>query len=307
MTDLVITPQGADITCDINPVELLLKDKRSPATKRAYRADLLDFFGGDDPATVAAFLQLSPPQVALRLAAYKAEMIGKGLAEATVNRRLAAVRSLLKMSHRLGLASTDGRGLIDGEKAQAYRDTRGIDVKQVKKLLALPDVPTVSGKRDRALLLLLFENALRRAEVCGLSVADFEPEARRLLIRGKGKGTLQQPVTLSARSAGAITAYLLAAGHRDGPLFRNQGEGSGLTTDGLYKIVKGYGAKIGVPTLAPHKMRHASITAALDATGGDVRRVQRLSRHADLRTLTRYDDNRDDLQGEVTGLLSKLL
>jgi len=44
----------------------------------------------------------------------------------------------------------------------------------------------------------------------------------------------------------------------------------------------------------------------LDATGGDVRRAQRLSRHADIRTLQRYDDNREDLQGEVSGLLSAI-
>ena len=56
-----------------------------------------------------------------------------------------------------------------------------------------------------------------------------------------------------------------------------------------------------------HKLRHSAITAALDVTNGDVRRVQRLSRHARLETLQRYDDNRSDLQGEVTTLLAELL
>ena len=232
-------------------------------------------------------------------------MLAAALAEATVNRRLAAVRSLLKFSARLGLCQTDGRGLVDGERAQAYRDTKGVDVKTLKKLLALPDTKTLLGKRDAALLRLMCENALRRAEVCALTVADYEATARRLNILGKGKGSQKQPVTISTRLVGAITLYLLEAGHQSGPLFRNAA-GFGLTADGLYKIVGGYGDKLGI-SLTPHKLRHSAITAALDATNGDVRKVQKLSRHAKIETLLRYDDAREDFQGEVTGALSKLL
>ena len=49
----------------------------------------------------------------------------------------------------------------------------------------------------------------------------------------------------------------------------------------------------------PHGLRHAAITEALELTGGDVRRVQRFSRHRSLQTLLRYDDNRQDLAGGV--------
>ena len=290
----------------VNPVALLLADKRSAQTRRAYTADLAAFFGGNPtPGQVAAFVGLSTPQIALRLATYKSEMLAQGLAEATVNRRLSAVRSLLKFCARLGMCATDGRGLVDGERVQAYRDTRGIDVKQMKKLLGLPDVKTLLGKRDAALLRLLCENALRRAEVCALDVPDFEPVTRRLLIIGKGKGTQKLPVTVSARLVGVLTLYLLEAKHEAGPLFRNAAGGR-LTSDGLYKIVGGYGDKLGI-SLAPHKLRHSAITAALDATNGDVRKVQKLSRHAKIETLLRYDDAREDFQGEVTGALSKLL
>ncbi len=54
----------------------------------------------------------------------------------------------------------------------------------------------------------------------------------------------------------------------------------------------------------PHGLRHAAITEALDLTGGDVRKVQRFSRHRDLQTLTIYDDNRVDLAGEVSKLVA---
>lgn len=310
-----------------DPIALLLADKRSPATKRAYAADLAGFFGSDGhapaPEDVQAFLQLPAPQVALRLAAYKGEMLTAGLSEATVNRRLAAVRSLLKFSYRLGLAKTDGRGLVDSERVQRYRDTRGTDLKTLRRLLALPaelhGAGTLRTLRDAALLRLLAENALRRAEVAALNVGDFSLTEKRLYVLGKGKGSQKAPITLSGKTAEAIAVYLVTSGHAGddaGPLFRNLDRrntkaeptraAGRLTSDGLHDLVGRYGAALGID-LSPHKLRHSAITAALDATGGDVRKVQKLSRHADLRTLTIYDDNRADLQGEVTGLLSGLL
>ena len=57
--------------------------------------------------------------------------------------------------------------------------------------------------------------------------------------------------------------------------------------------------------MRPHGLRHASITAALDITGGDVRAVQRFSRHRNLTTLTVYDDNRLDLGGKVARLVAE--
>jgi integrase/recombinase XerC len=296
-----------------DPVALLLADKRSSATRRAYRGDLADFFGGDpDPEKVEAFLALPAPALALRLATYKNGLLARGAAEATVNRRLAAVRSLLKFSYRLGLATTDGRGLVDGEKVRAYRDTRGVSVNVLKKLVKAPGTASLRGLRDTAILRMLAENALRCAEVCGLDVADFDRDGCRILILGKGHGTQKEPVTLSGGAADAIAAYLEAAGHTDGALFRNVDRrpgcrGDRLTTNGLRFLVGDYGQACGVAGLTPHKLRHSVITAALDATNGDVRRVQRLSRHAKLETLQRYDDNRADLQGEVTGLLAELL
>ncbi len=310
-----------------DPVALLLADKRSPATKRAYASDLAGFFGSvgqaPAPANVQKFLQLPAHEVALRLASYKGEMLTAGLSEATVNRRLAAVRSLLKFSHRLGLAQTDGRGLVDSEKVKSYRDTRGTDLGNLKRLLALPaerhGVGTLRTLRDSALIGVLCENALRRAEVTALNVGDFSLTEERLYVLGKGRGSQKAPVTISKQTADAIALYLFTAGHaRDeaAPLFRNLARrhtitdpdraGGRLSADGLHDLIQTYGNLLGLK-LTPHKLRHSAITAALDATGGDVRKVQKLSRHADLRTLTLYDDNRANSQGELTSLLSGLL
>ncbi len=61
----------------------------------------------------------------------------------------------------------------------------------------------------------------------------------------------------------------------------------------------------GIPKpMSPHRIRRSSITAALEATGGDVVKVQKLSRHSKVDTVMIYNDRRDGLQAELTGILS---
>lgn len=292
---------------------LLLADKRSEQTKRAYRADLKDFFSGEpSEEQVRAFLTLPPGEIAKALARFRGRLLKEGKAPATINRRLAAIKSLLKFAERLGIATTDGKNLIDGERVIAYRDTRGCTLEQMRRLVNLPKAHTPKGARDRALLRLLCENALRRAEICALNIEDFEENPTPgLWITGKGRSGQKERVSLSLPTSAAIARYLALSEHRVGPLFLSlpyaEGQRGRLTTDGLYKIVRFYGRKIGLPRLSPHRLRHAAITAALDATDGNVRQVQKLSRHARLETLLRYDDNRQDMQGEVSRRLSALL
>jgi integrase/recombinase XerC len=59
--------------------------------------------------------------------------------------------------------------------------------------------------------------------------------------------------------------------------------------------------------MSPHRIRHSAITAALNATGGNVRKVQALSRHKNLETLMIYDDNRNQAQAEVSDILDDLI
>ena len=318
--------QAHDLVGLDDPAALLLRDVRKPTTRRAYAAGLRHFFtlagyvnpdGGPDPhpSHVRAFLARSPPQIALQLAQYSTQMRAAGLSPATINARLAAVRSLLKMSYRLGLSQTDGRGLVDGERPEAYRDTRGTDLRNIKRLLALPDRRTLRGKRDAAMLRLLCTAALRRAELCALDVSDFDPAEGTLLVLGKGKSQ-RKAITLPPGCISALRSYLSAAKHADGPLFRNVARrytladparaAGRLTPDGLYKIVADYGQKLGL-RLTPHKLRHSAITIFLDSSGGNILEAQGLSRHADLRTLSIYDDNRHDRGGRAIAALDELL
>jgi integrase/recombinase XerC len=299
-------------------VSLLLADKRSENTRRAYRYDLYDFFRtryGVDPTPelIGQFLALSADRIAFHIAVYKGDLISRSLSEATINRRLAAIHSLVDYARRVGLTDANITGLIRGEKVIPYRDTSGITSEQAKQLLSLPDRSTLKGKRDYAILLLLLENALRSAEIRRCWVSDFDPQDRTLRILGKGAGTQRTLITINEHTASAIQDYLDAAGHgseSDAPLFQGCHRGAsqqGLTGDGLYKIIGEYARRAGIEKrISPHRLRHTSITTALDVTGGNIAVVQQLSRHASVETVIRYNDNRVGNQAKVTAMLGEV-
>ena len=82
--------------------------------------------------------------------------------------------------------------------------------------------------------------------------------------------------------------------------------GPRLSDGSIGNLVPALGHRAGLTRrVKPHGLRHEAITAALDATGGDVRRVQRFSRHKDVRTLTRYDDRRTDDAGTIARLIDE--
>ena len=134
---------------------------------------------------------------------YKAVLVGKELAEATINRSLAAVKSLVNYARRIGKCDYSLED-VKGEKIQAYRDTSGISADAFKSLLAVPDRSTLKGKRDYALLLLLWGNALRRGEVTKADIEDLDPEAGTLKVYGKGKGNQAEIVSLGEKAIAAL-------------------------------------------------------------------------------------------------------
>lgn len=291
-----------------------LADTRSQNTRRAYAWDLKDFFltatnSEPTPTLLAEFLGMTRDAAITIVLKYKACLIERGLKEATVNRRLSALRSLVSYARKVGKCEW---GLQDvyGEKVQTYRDTSGVAKEDWQKVIAVPNRATLKGKRDYAILRLLWDNVLRRDEVCKLDIADYDPERRSLWILGKGRGTQQQKITISVQGSQAIADWL--ANREDykqqDPLFvalDNAYYGQRLGGSGVYYLVSTICQQAGIEKLmSPHRVRHSGITTALDETRGDARKVQRLSRHAKLDTLMLYDDNRRNQQGEVTDLLA---
>ena len=167
--------------------------------------------------------------------------------------------------------------------------------------------------RDRAIIRLLYDLGLRRAEVVSLDVEDVDLESGAVAVLGKGR-TEKIRLTLPPETQAALRDWLSVRGDEPGPLFLNfdragkgkrlTGKGKRLTGKGLYSMIRKLGESLGIKVW-PHGLRHAAITEALDLTNRNLRAVQRFGRHQDVRVLTVYDDNRADLGGEVARQVAK--
>jgi len=282
---------------------------RNERTLAAYRADLASFRIFVEAATAheaaCRLLTVTHGEANGIALAYKAQMTDRGLQAATINRRLAALRSLVKLAGALGLVPWTLA--VENVKAQAYRDTRGPGYDGFKSILAAALAQHgAKALRDVALLHLMHDLGLRRGEVVRLAMADVDLPGSRLSILGKARSQ-KEFVTLPEPTKDALSAWLDVRGAHDGPLFINfdrAGKGSGrLTGAAVYHMVRKLGAATGLE-VRPHGLRHLAITSALDLTNGDMRAVQKFSRHRDVRVLNTYDDNRLDLAGKVARLVA---
>lgn len=294
------------LPAEIGPVDVVgtFLAGRKQTTIDAYRRDLTYFAGhlGVGSIDEAARLLLSQGQgqanaIALR---FRNMMIDSGLAPATCNRRLAAVRSLVKCARLMGATSITID--VGGLPAESYRDTMGPGADALRRILehhrGLPR--TEKNLRDVALLSLLAHLGLRRAEVASLDLEHVDVERGEMWVLGKGRRKRER-MTLPAQTIVALRPWLGARGDF-APLFysvSNRTKGSRLAGSSIWAIVRKMGETCGVG-LWPHACRHSAITCALDS-GADVRATRRFSRHANVEVLMRYDDNRQDLGGMVAG------
>ena len=310
-----------------------LSRSRSPHTKRMYRSNITAFFlmlGYQlTPDILAQFLLLDSHQAFELVSQYHGSLIARKLAPATINQKLAAIKSLVNYASEAGKCHYTLVN-IKAEKLTQYRDTSGIPKSQFKLMMDAVDTSTIKGLRDRAILLLLWGNALRRSEVANCDVKDYSPSLGELVITGKGKIGQPEVISLGKSALATIDNWLIArkdykcddpcletVAHggnpqdRTVPLFCAVHKGywgNRLHTHSIYKLVQKYALLAGIDkVMSPHIIRHSSITEALNLTNGDVRKVQKLSRHSNLNTLMIYDDNRQNLQGEVTDMLDNLV
>lgn len=298
-------------------VAMLIADKRSENTKKAYERDLAHFArtvlkGEPTSETFYPFLQLEQFQAVQLVTMYKAHMMESGLSEATINRRLAAVRSLVNLARRTGHCSYTLKD-VTGEKNRAYRDTSGITVQQMKAMLAVPKGFLPKDIRNYAILRLMWENALRRAEITKLNVEDFNAEDKTIAILGKGRGSQKELISISEGTANAIQRWIDCRGQveKGSPLFiavDRAFKGNRITGEGLAQMIATVAKQAGIQKkVTPHMLRHTSITAALEVTNGNITAVQKLSRHSKVETVMIYEDNRANKQKEVTTLLADLV
>jgi len=313
MTDLVVAQRGAlDVTrFDLNRLVDTFLGAKKKTTQRAYLKDLKHFRSfiestGAVVPTINAAMQFlfncTRGKANLLLLDYQNALIAKELSPATINRRLAAVRSFVKLARTTGFI--DWALDVTNVDAQAYRDTRGPgELKLVQMLDKADERNDSKGIRDRAILHLLTDLALRRSEVVSLGYEHINLIAGEIWLLGKGRSQRVR-VELPDETKLALSAWIDVRGEDPGPLFvaLDHGHyGHALSDSAVYNIVRGLG---GAETVRPHGIRHTAITSALDKSGGNTREVQQFSRHKDGRVLHIYDDARQNLGGKVARLVA---
>ena len=296
----------------LEPVDVLAG--RTPRTLLAYDRDLHDFAqfleAPEARAAVELLLNLPHGQANAAALAYNAHLVDRGLKSATIARRLAALRSVVRMARTVGRIAWALD--VESPRTEPYRDTAGPGDAGWRAMLSLAKRDAETGRpkpvRDLAIIRLLHDLGLRRGELVALDLADVDLEAGTVAVVDKGR-TEALRLTLPDPTRDALAHWMTARGLDAGPLFvrldRAAHAPTRLTDTAVFLVVRDLGRKTGLkrPT-QPHALRHQGITKALDVTNGDVRTVQRFPRHADTRTLLPYDDRRRDLVGDVAKLVA---
>jgi integrase/recombinase XerD len=259
-------------------------------TLEAYRSDLLQFGGwlernGRDP------LDLDHSALADFVSELAMGREGKAPAKpATLQRKVACLRSFHRHLRREGLIVADPTDHLKAPR-QIRKLPQVLSRSEVARLLEQPRGAEPPALRDRALLELMYACGLRASEAIGLDVGDLDLESG--VLRARGKGSKERMVPIGSTAARALGAYLsrgrprLVGDRYELRLFVNH-RGSGLTRQGLYKIVQRHARSAGLDSrMSPHTLRHTFATHLL-AGGCDLRSLQEMLGHADVATTQLY-------------------
>jgi len=214
----------------------------------------------------------------------------KGRAPSTVTRNLAAIRSFFQFLLQEGSLTEDPSTDLESPK-QDKKLPEILTTTEVDKLLKQPNLTDVKGKRDKAMLELIYATGMRVTELISLNVEHVDIKNGYILCRGKGDK--ERIVPLGKIAIYCISDYLaksrplLRKSMTEPALFLNH-HGRRLTRQGFWKILKKYAEKIGIDKrITPHTLRHSFATHLLE-NGADLRSVQEMLGHSDISTTQIY-------------------
>ena len=232
------------------------------------------------------------------------------LAPSTINRRLAAVRRVVQEAAE--------HGVVDPATAAAFRQVQGVSVKalkdrlrariritagQMRRLCEAPDLTTLKGVRDRALLHTLASSGCRVSEVVSLTTAQIRSDAGSFFLEVLGKNqTTPRLAPLSHEAYAAMQAWLARRPVESASVFtRFAGRGpratdAPMSTTAVWQLVQHYARQVGLTHVSPHSFRRFVGT---ELAKRDIRQAQKALGHARIETTARHYVL-DDLAGGLT-------
>jgi integrase/recombinase XerD len=212
-----------------------------------------------------------------------------GYARSTIGRRLSTVASYYRWCLEEEVIDRNPATHVRRPKISQESTTLGLDRQELGQFLVAAGF---AGGRDHALACLLGLNGLRVSEACNADIENISLERGHHTLLIDRKGGKRAIIPLAPRTYRAL--LLVIDGRQSGPILLGT-DGERLDRFAAYRIVRRIAKKAGVAhNVHPHSLRHAFITAALDA-GVPLRDVQEAASHADPRTTMRYDRNRQSL------------
>ncbi|MFY9586187.1 MAG: tyrosine recombinase [Actinomycetota bacterium] len=258
----------------------------SPNTVDAYRRDLNQYFE-------FCRRERSDPDTATyrTVRRYLAWLTTRGFARASIHRKAAALRAYYRFAVRLGVRGDNPATMVQTPKKGSRLPTV-LKRAQVETFLGLPPEDDTIGLRDHAILELLYACGIRVGELTGLDLDEID--FGRAQVRVMGKGSRERIVPMGEPAADALRTYLAKArswfikdASPPAALFYNR-RGKRLGQRDVRALVTRY-AKEAAPggKVSPHTFRHTFATHLLEG-GADLRAVQELLGHIDLRTTQTY-------------------
>lgn len=259
----------------------------SANTRQAYERDLRLFCKTLGFKNSDALVNVSREQIT----GYMTQLKEKGLAAATIARKLAAIKAFYRFM--------TAEGYMDANPAEVVEaGTKGIKLPhvlsedEVVRLLNQPDITTAEGFRDRTMLEVLYATGMRVSELINLTLERVDLNTKYII--AFGKGSKERIVPLGSVAAEFLQHYLekvrpklTHAGRNTNIVFLAFG-GHELTRQRFWQIIRAYGRKANInKALTPHILRHSFATHLLD-NGADLRSVQELLGHSDISTTQIY-------------------
>ena len=259
-----------------------------PHTLAAYRSDLTQFVAFLTRRDIHRPEQVSPDDAV----AFLALLRGQGLASASITRKATVLRLFAGFLCREGLCARDFTATLDTGRPRAPRLPTTLSVAEMERLLAAPGLTTPEGRRDRAMLEMMYGSGLRVSELVALKSDDVDVRAG--LVRPFGKGAKERQVPLGEAAQAALAVYLetarpmLLRGKPPSPALFVTDHGGPMTRQHFFFLIKTYAQEARIARrVTPHTLRHSFATHLLEG-GADLRAIQEMLGHASVETTQRY-------------------
>lgn len=259
----------------------------SANTRQAYERDLRLFCKTLGFKNSDALVNVSREQIT----GYMTQLKEKGLAAATIARKLAAIKAFYRFMTAEGYMDANPAEVVEAG-TKGIKLPRVLSEDEVVRLLSQPDITTAEGFRDRTMLEVLYATGMRVSELINLTLERVDLNMKYII--AFGKGSKERIVPLGSVAAEFLQQYLekvrpkLTHEDRNTNIVFLAFGGHELTRQRFWQIIRAYGRKANInKALTPHILRHSFATHLLD-NGADLRSVQELLGHSDISTTQIY-------------------